>query len=219
MGLEGHLWSLGTGVDEGVDLGWGEAFGRPVPGTSGRTSALGIADLFDEIAEVAARSVPVDCNDAMSALCLNPDIGFSYAANPERARAARIPWPGVTPEAPKGIWPANRRGKGGRSRPWNGFWRVQFLSVFHRLFLGLQVLSLPLVRTGCGTGCGTILGESRSAIHAGFASKNVVVTGQRWVRNLHFGGSDALPECLQGLFLRLSCGPFPSRPSPENSSQ
>ena len=30
MGLEGHLWSLGTGVDEGVDLGWAETFGRPV---------------------------------------------------------------------------------------------------------------------------------------------------------------------------------------------
>ena len=30
MGLECHLWLLRTGVNEGVDLGWGEAFGGPV---------------------------------------------------------------------------------------------------------------------------------------------------------------------------------------------
>jgi hypothetical protein len=27
MGVECHLWLLRTGVDEGFDLGWGEAFG------------------------------------------------------------------------------------------------------------------------------------------------------------------------------------------------
>jgi len=30
MGFEGHLLSLRTGVNEGVDLGWGETLGRPV---------------------------------------------------------------------------------------------------------------------------------------------------------------------------------------------
>jgi hypothetical protein len=30
MGFEGHLLSLWTGVNEGVDLGWGETFGHPV---------------------------------------------------------------------------------------------------------------------------------------------------------------------------------------------
>ena len=30
MGFEGHLWSLRNGVNEGVDLGWGETFGHPV---------------------------------------------------------------------------------------------------------------------------------------------------------------------------------------------
>ena len=30
MGFEGHLLSLRTGVNEGVDLGWGETLGHPV---------------------------------------------------------------------------------------------------------------------------------------------------------------------------------------------
>ena len=30
MGFEGHLLSLRTGVNEGVDLDWGETFGHPV---------------------------------------------------------------------------------------------------------------------------------------------------------------------------------------------
>jgi hypothetical protein len=37
--------------------------------------------------------------------------------NDERGSGAESPWPGVTPEAPKGIWPANRREKWGRARP------------------------------------------------------------------------------------------------------
>ena len=31
IGLEGHLLSLWTGVDEGGDVGWGESFGCPLP--------------------------------------------------------------------------------------------------------------------------------------------------------------------------------------------
>ena len=31
MGFEGHLLSLGTGVNEGIYLRWGETFGDPVP--------------------------------------------------------------------------------------------------------------------------------------------------------------------------------------------
>src|SRR5439155_10238797 len=128
----------------------------------------------------------------------------------ERASEARIPRPGVTPEAPKGIWPAYGRAKWGRARPGNDFCRVQVWSVFHRVFLGLEVLGLLLVRTGCRTRYRTIRGSSRSAIHTGSAPENVVVTGQEMgpesplrCRLVHS------QESLQGLFLRPFCGPFP----------
>lgn len=76
--------------------------------------------------------------------------------------------------------------------------------------LSLEVLSLPLI----GTGCRTPPGESRSAIPDVSLPNNVVVMGQEKGANTYtLVVSDARPECLQGLFLRLSCGPFPSRPS------
>src|SRR6266567_7551039 len=39
-------------------------------------------------------------------------------------------------------------------------------------------LAFPLTRTGRRTRYRTILGSSRSAVHAGFAPENVIVTGQ-----------------------------------------
>lgn len=104
---------------------------------------------------------------------------FLYAANTQRESGTRTLWPGATPEATKGIWPAGGREKWGRARPQNGFCRVQFLGVGHRFVLDLGVFGPFLDRTGCRTGHRTVFGGFRAAFLAGFDPENVVVAGQK----------------------------------------
>ena len=80
---------------------------------------------------------------------------------------------GRDPRSPEGDLARKQAGKIGSRPAMERFLPRTVFVVFHRLFLGLQVLSLPLSRTGCRT----TLGKSRSEIHTGFASKNVVITG------------------------------------------
>src|SRR5712692_5672812 len=114
----------------------------------------------------------------MPALGLNPDLECSCAAKHPTRKRSGYSMAGRDPRSPEGDLARKQAGKMGSRPAMKRFCRVQFLSVFHRVFLGLQVLSLVLTRTGCRTRYRTILGESRSAIHPGFAPKNVVVTGQ-----------------------------------------
>lgn len=113
MGLRGHLLSLRTGVDEGVDLGWGEAFGGPVLLHLVEHVPLAVADLLGEIAQVPHESVMVECNDAMPALGLNPDIGFSYAANPSTREPSAYILAGSDPRSPEGDLARKQAGKRG----------------------------------------------------------------------------------------------------------
>jgi hypothetical protein len=138
------------------------------------------------------------------------DLECWYAAKHRTSERSACTVAGRDPRSPEGDLARKQRAKWGRARPGNDFCRVQFWSVFHRVFLGLEVLRLFLVRTGRRTRCRTILGSSRSAIHTGFVPENVVVTGQE------MGAEPPLrcrlvrsQEGLQGLFLRPSCGPFP----------
>src|SRR5947199_697180 len=85
---------------------------------------------------------------------------------------------GRDPRSPEGDLARKQAGKMGSRPAMKRFLPRTVLVLFHRSFLGLQVLIFPLVRTGCRTRYRTILGNSRSAMHSGFASENVVVTGQ-----------------------------------------
>ena len=145
---------------------------------------------------------------------LNSDIQSSFAAKHRAREPSACIVAGSDPRSPEGDLARKQAGEMGSLPAMKRFLpRTVFVRVPSCVPWSTS-LSFPLIRTGCRTRYRTILGNSRSAIHIGFASKNAVVTGQEMGSKPPFGAVWCVPKRASGpvppSFLRLiSSVPMP----------